>query len=573
MPKNDIGGFFVSLGLNIDKNSFETGNRLIDGVGNSFNKLIGSARNAAVVLAGTAIATGTIESTSYKTAEAIGISTEALELWKATAKIAGVDANGLVSQMGKIADVMQRMKIDGSGLQDFAKKLGELGIVVDDFDLERMLNLSPDDFMKEVLNYGHTALTNGADKTTVQQIIKDILGQEGMNLFINLERRGMTIGQGLNEAGQRIYTNNETNENAQEFMDEVRLLKQASESMSKLLGSEVADQLTEYVKSINEWIDDHGDEIASGIKTVSEGVGKLVGKFVDFATSEETKKKAEEAKEIGKVLLDSAKNTGAGVVHMGQAISTGDLKGFGEAAAETANAAFGEPVKFATGKIAEKAKLADVGDMQKRVADERKAKGYRFYIDFDELSQGLQDDINNYRKEVNKTWLPGGITPLKGRSKLQDGIVRPDGTVTQVAPDDWVIAARNLGDVARAFQPEEERTEEAAEKEIVMPRTAQDINVDIPEPRIAESKNIDVADNTAINELSRFVGMLSMTFQPQQQAAVSGGEYTINQTFNISGGNDMPQVLRQQAYKGTQEGLLELMNESSRRLQLMSGTR
>ena len=62
MPKNDIGGFFVSLGLNIDKNSWETGNRIVDGMGNTFNKLIGTARNAAVVLAGTAVATGTIES-------------------------------------------------------------------------------------------------------------------------------------------------------------------------------------------------------------------------------------------------------------------------------------------------------------------------------------------------------------------------------------------------------------------------------------------------------------------------------------------------------------------------------
>ena len=50
MPKNDIGGFFVSLGLALDKASFETGNRYIDGVTNGLNKLIGTARNAAVVL-------------------------------------------------------------------------------------------------------------------------------------------------------------------------------------------------------------------------------------------------------------------------------------------------------------------------------------------------------------------------------------------------------------------------------------------------------------------------------------------------------------------------------------------
>ena len=93
--------------------------------------------------------------------------------------------------------------------------------------------------------------------------------------------------------------------------------------------------------------------------------------------------------------------------------------------------------------------------------------------------------------------------------------MRPDGTVTQVAPDDWVFAARNVGDLARAFIPQ----------------------------------------NTAMPSTSK-------------------QEYTINQTFNIQGGaNDMPAVIKQQAYRGTQDALLQAMQESSRRMQLMSGTR
>ena len=50
-------------------------------------------------------------------------------------------------------------------------------------------------------------------------------------------------------------------------------------------------------------------------------------------------------------------------------------------------------------------------------------------------------------------------------------------------------------------------------------------------------------------------------------------EYSIVQNFTINGGSDMPQVIRQQAYQGTQQGLLEAMARSSDRLQLMSGTR
>ena len=513
MPRNDIGGFFVSLGLNIDKNSFETGNRLIDGVGNSFNKLIGSARNAAVVLAGTAIATGAVESQVGKLAEQIGVSTETLELWKATAKIAGVDANGLVNSMNKVANVLQRMQIDGSGLGDFAKKLGELGIVTADIDIEKLLNLSPDELMKEVYQYAHEALAGGADKTQVQQILKDILGTEGMQLFIDIERRGMTIDQALGEAGNRVYTNSETNANAQVFMTEVRLLKQASENMSQLLGSEVADQLTGYVKSINDWIDEHGDEIAQGIKTVSEGVGKLAGKFVDFVTDPEVQ---ETVKEAVDVLTDSITDTfeGSGKILSGaKDLLTGNFEEGWE-------------------KVKEGGKQAAGGTTAPIV------KGYQKVTGTDYANDG--SDLDNARKIIHDAWLnnperivgwitkgnkleydtlPPALKALVNNNggkenfpELKDGIISPDGRIAQVAPDDWVFAARNLGDLARAFVP-------------------------------------------------------------QNHTAVSGGEYTINQTFNISGGNDMPQVLRQQAYQGTQDAMLQMMEQSARRLQLMSGTR
>ena len=92
--------------------------------------------------------------------------------------------------------------------------------------------------------------------------------------------------------------------------------------------------------------------------------------------------------------------------------------------------------------------------------------------------------------------------------------MRPDGTVTKVAPDDWVFAARNLGDLARAFIP--------------------------PMPTTAQSGNM---------------------------------EFSIVQNFTINGSSDLPQVIRQQAYNGTQEGLMNIMAQSSQRLQLMSGTR
>lgn len=476
MPKNDIGGFFVSLGLAIDKPSFETGNRLIDGVTNGLNKLIGTARNAAVVLTGTAVATGVIESSAYKTSVAIGVTTEALDLWKASAKIAGIDANGLIGSMGQLANVMNHMKIDGSGLEQFSKKLGELGIVTDKVDIAKMLEMSPDELMKEIISKAQEAVKNGNNLTQVSTIVGDILGESGMNFFIELQRQGKTIDEFLTGAQKTVFTNSSDNQRSADLAVEINTLKTTTESISKKLGSEVAGGLTPIVNSINSWIQNNGKTITDAL----ENIGSLVETIANSAL----------LGDVGKAMSAAIK------------LVAGDKKGALEDLRNTS----------ASKQINTKVLI------QQEIDDWLLENGYRtegqakigFYNAFNrasvsELPEDLQNKIYEYASSHKFNDFSG--------IKLKDGIMRPDGTVTQVAPDDWVFAARNLGDLARAFIPQ------------------------------------------------------------NYTAAPSSNEYVINQTFNINGGNDMPQVLRQQAYRGTQEGLLEIMNQSSQRMQLMSGTR
>lgn len=115
-------------------------------------------------------------------------------------------------------------------------------------------------------------------------------------------------------------------------------------------------------------------------------------------------------------------------------------------------------------------------------------------------------------KDLNP--IPYSYGKAKGRP-IKDGIISPTGETVQVAPDDWVFAARNLGDLASAFMPH---------------------------------------------------GM----------ASLSGGssEYTITQEFTFNGtSRDMAQEVMRQAYKGTQSGLMQAMNRGAQRMQLMPGTR
>ena len=490
MPKNDIGGFFVSLGLNIDKNSWETGNRIVDGMGNTFNKLIGTARNAAVVLAGTAVATGTIESAAYKTSVALGVTTEELDLWKTSAKIAGVSADGIVAAMTQIANVQNRLKWDDSGIEAFSKKLGKLKI-----SYEEIKDLSADKALEYILTKAQGLEGGEMTRAEIATAVGDIVGAGGRDFYIELQSQGKTVPEFLAGANKIQFTDGNTNKEAREFMDQVRLLKTATENLSKLFGSEIGGELTGYVKSLNEWLGEHGTELKNGVKTLAEGIGKIVGSAADFVTNENVQ---DAAKKTGSAIAGNVKTGAKGMYHILHGAVNGDwdevLQGLSEQWSATGGAVIG---------------------------------GAKNALSANEQWKATQESINKYKKEngiignVDRTTLPLDLqaeirsqeTRTKKFTGIKDGIMRPDGTVTQVAPDDWVFAARNLGDLARAFIPQ------------------------------------------------------------NYTAAAAPSEYVINQTFNISGGNDMPQVLRQQAYRGTQEGLLEIMQQSSQRLQLMSGTR
>ena len=280
MPKSStIGSLLLKIGAQIDKNSFETGNKLVDGVANSFNKLIGSARNASLVLGTTAIATGVLESKAYKTSEAIGISTETLDLWKASAKIAGLSADSLVSSMAKVSDVMANEKWDTGKLVAFEKELDKLGM-----SYSELRDLSPDKAVEKIMDRAQELLAGGAGMSEMYAIINSVLGGGAADLLTELNRRGMTMADLLQGAQKTVFTDSRTNQNAQNFNVEVQTLKAELQSMGALLGGEVGGVLEPYLKDINDWIQENGPMIKSAIENIAKFVGTIAQKVAPYAS-------------------------------------------------------------------------------------------------------------------------------------------------------------------------------------------------------------------------------------------------------------------------------------------------
>lgn len=521
MPKNDIGGFFVSLGLDTDKNSFETGIRLIDGVANGFNKLIGAARNAAVVMVSAATASGVVASQEIKTAETLGTTTENLNKWKAAAKIAGVDSNALVGTISKLANVLNHIDIDAAGVDAYSEQLGKLQIGFDELE-----GMDPGDAVAKIIATAQSKLDGTPEtKLRLTAIVGDILGDAGQQLFVDLQRQGLSIYEFLNGAQKTQFETREDKENAAGFLTEVRTITEETKSLVSLFGDNMAKELTPLVRDIKEWMLKHGPEIAEKIRDIAEDTGALVNKIVGAA--QKVKEKVDNTpviKETGKAVLEGPKVAWEGTKQMASQIAQGDWKGAGQTYLETGANVLKPvtiPIKAGAEVLAEKYEEQEKAELG--MDDEQ-------YASYEEAQQEIKAlwKANNPRALFPTDWnkLPYESLNIKTQKLIdkyggkenfkwiKDGIIRPDGTVTQVAPDDWVFAARNLGDLARAFIPQGAGT--------------------------------------------------------QIQAP---SEYVINQTFNITGSNDIPQVLKAQAYRGTQEGLMDLMAQSSRRLEMMSGTR
>ncbi len=514
MPKNDIGGFFVHLGVDVDKDGFEKGNKLVDGISDSFNKLIGTARSAMVVLASwkTAqdiAATGALENQIYMDSEAMGIEVEALNEWIASAKIAGVSSDGLVGSMGRLANVLNHITIDGSGIEAYAAQLGKLRLGIEDLEklndpakaYELIIATAQEraaEAQQKIVEARNALELNPGDrkakkdlieaqkeKQRITVIVGDILGNAGQEYFIKLQNRRLSVSDALQEAGKTQFTDAQDTQKGMNFLTEWNTLGEELKSLKRLLGDEAAGIATPYLKELNEWIQENGGEIKSAIKTISDKTANIIATGVEKIGIWWDTNGNDVLKTLNTISLlvtgIATKVLDFGKSKKGEAIKDYLVESYASVLPSTLNI-----LKTAW----------EGGDL------------------FGALLQGFDDIIVNPNLDLIKSFAGKNDKGDASNRKMKDGIMRPDGTITQVAPDDWVIAARNLGDVAAAFIP-----------------------------------------------------------RLQQPAQVSGGEYTINQTFNINGGNDMPQVIRQQAYNGTQAGLLELMDQSSRRLQLMSGTR
>ena len=594
MANNNIGGFFVTLGMKVD-DSFKKGEEAV-------SKFIGTGTKAAAALIGISKVAGAVENSNLKLAKAIGISGSELKAWQDSASKAGVNAGALTSSMAALQDKMQKMKYEGVDTK-LAEKLGMLGIGYGDF-----AEMDATQRIRTVFE--------GADKIEDQSVaaalVGDTLGSAAREYYDWLALSGRKLDDELNASRSLNFTTDETMKSASAFNAEFNGLLNTTKSISLLVGAKIGEALTPILRKLQSILAINKEFIASGIigivdvfkkmgaglseafetlkaelpdfkagfeqsydfalvdkiKESVSGLGdafagliKSVGKSDDFSTAlgniagalanfgsnalvtsinmlkdlvnaltslltGDWEKTGESLKQFFTDWKDGVKNCfGIDADSMLRSESGGGVLGYLKNAGKSVLALATDPA----GVVRDYAIFSGFSDAfnqkyGKDTANFNRLNGNFTFsrevekLDFSELNAKLQKKIlkqaeSGYNIQELYGWAVQNFPEIAPK-KVQDGIIAPGGKVTQVAPDDWVLATRNLGDLASVFLPP------------------------------------GITNNTASAQ----------------------SNYTINQNFSFSGtGREMAAAVQREAYTGTQSAISAAMRESNQRLQLMNG--
>lgn len=617
MATSSIGDFFVSLGLKTDKDAFDKGVKSIDNISNSLDRLVSGVKNAAPVIA--AALAGSFETAELKTAQAIGISTEALDSWKVAAGMAGTNADALTSSMASLESKMQGLKL-GQVDQGLATNLAYLGI-----GYQQFADMNATQRMSSVFSAAQAM----KDQGKAALLVSNILGSAGQDYYQYLQLSGKSLSSQLEMGRSMTFTTSESKRHAMEFNSELQAVIGAGKSIGMLFGSEVGAALTPTVRKIREWIGANNELIATGITGFVGTLGDLFNRFVGFIGK---------GYPIVKDLVDRFGGLDKIIVRLGIGLASLKIVQFAASLASIASlvsplglVVAGLSLTSLSGTLLDEKTWKSLKTIKTDTIDPlKKAMGdlVKTLTNSDSVEAGI-NKMSSVLKQFASDVVYGVTGSLESLIDMMNGLslmMKGDFTGAQSVMEQAVgVYTRNEGKVGRAvfgdflyekiFKDEiqkqktkelwESTKAEAAEKannasaeekdlssrisealnngDYVTARKLQDQLYLLQQRHKVQSNVKDgiISPNGHVTQVDphdwvfavKDVASLASAFIPRNYSVSSPSEYSIVQNFTFNGDSkSLPQTVRQMAFKGTQDGLAEVMNRSSQRLQLMPTT-
>ena len=559
MSSNVNGGFFVSLGLNTNKESFENGRKAIDSIGIGVTNLLGTVRTAVPLIAAGLDKINDVTSDTAAASASIGFSVRQYEAWGAAAKQCKVNAEGLYSGMEKLEGLRVRIKHGDTGAADsLAQPLGWLGLN----DLKSFIDQDPVTRVSQVFAAAQEKLKSGAmDLREASDTVGAILGSEFGSLFMNERTLGRSFFKLVDQYYSDSYMDNEAVNKALGFNSEVNDTLYLLKQMGEFAGAEFGGAFTPMLKEINEFLRDHKDEIKGGLSELANAIGGIINAVAPIA--------AGVFKTASEMFMD--------LVHALEALLNGDwdaaanhigkfFKTFGDAVSKIL---FGDDKKYENN---------DVSDV---IKNEGRDRTMSLMVATEELNS---DDKAKAERAQRK------IDAITAREKVEEQIAhdRPMGfdhlldDPKYVSNDlldavwNYELFGGNIDDFlyTGSFNTKDKRLSQNVidyiKTKLNMRRAREKIDGTKAEQEYKKTMGLMSFYNSKNNDLLSLVGNLTHSFIPMGTNINSGGN-VINQNITINGAADVATAVREEAYRGANEGLLGAINAGAQRLQLMTG--
>jgi hypothetical protein len=265
-----IGGYWTSLKLISDKNSFDKGKKALKEIGNDvkgFAKTIAKLGSlGAGGLVGFVATMSSLERRSGLLAKSLSVSGMELTSWRNTANVAGISADNLTSSMLDLEKKVNRMQL-GEVDVNLAKSLGMMGV-----DFGKFNNASSTDRMSLVMEKAMSM----KNKKTAGELVRNVLGDAGKDMFTYLQMSDRKLSDILAESRALTFTTDASKKKAMEFDVEMKAVMNSGKEVLALFGSELAGELTPLVRGIKQWTISNRELIKTNIKGFAKDLGRLI---------------------------------------------------------------------------------------------------------------------------------------------------------------------------------------------------------------------------------------------------------------------------------------------------------
>ena len=269
----NVGGFFASLSLQSDKNSFSQGIASLKDVAGGLANLLKAGLGLGAAAAGTAAYLATIVNAQAKIpVSAAGVKMSAVEFASLSASmgIAGYSADDLMGSLKTLNDQIEGLRQGDPAFEATATKFGMLS-----GDFKKLQSEGGVQRLIDVMNAADSyAQKPGNTQQGAALLVEKILGGAGRNFYTWLS--GTSLDQILGMGRSATLMTGADFTKAMAFSEQLGRLTQDLKGALNLFATDVLSQFTPDLKALGDYVVAHRAEITATIKEWASNFGDFL---------------------------------------------------------------------------------------------------------------------------------------------------------------------------------------------------------------------------------------------------------------------------------------------------------